>query len=42
METIVIDIDTLLEVTFDLTAEKCINKLKPVEIDYLLDTTKDW
>ncbi|WP_277398402.1 hypothetical protein [Neobacillus citreus] len=42
MGTLLIDIDKLLEATSDLTSEKNIGKLKPVEIDKLLDCTKDW
>lgn len=36
-----IDIDKLLDATADLTSEK-FNKIHQVEIDYLLDSTKDW
>lgn len=41
MGMIFIDIDKLLEATADLTSEKN-NKVKPVEIDILLENTKDW
>ncbi|WP_281288071.1 hypothetical protein [Bacillus rubiinfantis] len=37
-----IDIDTLLESTFDLTSENLYYFVKQVEIDMLLDRTKDW
>ncbi|WHX98861.1 hypothetical protein [Neobacillus sp. DY30] len=42
MGTIMIDIDKLLEKTANLTSEKCINKLKTIEIDKLLEQTQDW
>lgn len=37
-----IDIDKLLESTLDLTPENNSNKLKAIEIDQLLDSTRDW
>jgi hypothetical protein len=41
MGMVVIDIDKLLDATADLTSEKNY-KMKPVEIDKLLENTKDW
>ncbi len=37
-----IDIDMLLEATADLTSEKNSHKGKLVEIDQLLENTRDW
>jgi hypothetical protein len=37
-----IDIDKLLEATSDLTSEKNSTKVKKVEIDKLLDYTRNW
>ncbi len=37
-----IDIDKLLEATSDLTSEKNNNKVKNVEIDQLLENTRNW
>ena len=37
-----IDIDKLLEATSDLTSEKNNNKVKKVEIDQLLEKTRNW
>ncbi|WP_268875971.1 hypothetical protein [Neobacillus soli] len=37
-----IDIDKLLEVTSGLTSEKNSHKVKKVEIDQLLEKTRDW
>ncbi|MEH7416630.1 hypothetical protein FB550_11922 [Neobacillus bataviensis] len=37
-----IDIDKLLEATSDLTSEKNNNKVKKVEIDQLLENTRNW
>ncbi|GHI00912.1 hypothetical protein [Neobacillus kokaensis] len=42
MGTKVIDIDTLLEATLDLTTENSAFMMKQVEIDKLLDNTQDW
>jgi hypothetical protein len=42
MGTVLIDIDKLLEATSNLTTEKNNNKIKKVEIDLLLDKTRDW
>ncbi|WP_285290459.1 MULTISPECIES: hypothetical protein [unclassified Bacillus (in: firmicutes)] len=42
MGTVIIDIDKLLEVTSNLTSEKSNNKMKKVEIDLLLENTRDW
>ncbi|WP_285879621.1 hypothetical protein [Neobacillus mesonae] len=42
MGTMIIDIDTLLEATLDLTTENNSFKMKNVEIDKLLDNTQDW
>nr|WP_263326158.1 hypothetical protein [Neobacillus sp. Marseille-Q6967] len=42
MGIITIDIDKLLESTTDLTSEKTNNKLKKIEIDQLLERTRDW
>ncbi|MEH7502044.1 hypothetical protein V7152_08355 [Neobacillus drentensis] len=42
MGTVLIDIDKLLETTSNLTTEKNNNKIKKVEIDLLLDKTRDW
>ena len=37
-----IDIDKLLESTSNLTYEKNQLKIKPIEIDQLLEKTRDW
>jgi hypothetical protein len=42
MGTVIIDIDKLLEATSNLTSEKSNNKIKKVEIDLLLENTRDW
>lgn len=42
MMTNMIDIDKLLETTSDLTSEKINNSLIVIEIDQLLDCTRDW
>ncbi|CRK83713.1 hypothetical protein BN000_03704 [Neobacillus massiliamazoniensis] len=42
MITNMIDIDKLLETTLDLTSEKNSHKLLVIEIDQLLDRTRDW
>nr|WP_282599546.1 hypothetical protein [Priestia megaterium] len=42
MGTVIIDIDKLLEATSNLTSEKSNNKIKMVEIDLLLENTRDW
>lgn len=42
MGTVIIDIDKLLELTSNLTSEKNNNKVKKVEIDLLLENTRDW
>jgi hypothetical protein len=42
MGTMIIDIDKLLEATSNLTSEKNNNKVKKVEIDILLENTRDW
>ncbi|MED4203998.1 hypothetical protein [Neobacillus mesonae] len=42
MGIMVIDIDTLLEATLDLTTENSLFLMKQVEIDKLLDKTQDW
>jgi hypothetical protein len=42
MITNMIDIDKLLENTLDLTSEKNSHKLLVIEIDQLLDRTRDW
>jgi hypothetical protein len=42
MGTVIIDIDKLLEATSNLTSEKNTTKVKKVEIDLLLDNTRDW
>jgi hypothetical protein len=42
MGTTVIDIDKLLESTLDLTSAKGSNKIKSIEIDQLLESTRDW
>ncbi|MBM7655062.1 hypothetical protein [Neobacillus cucumis] len=42
MGTKLIDIDKLLEATSDLTSEKNNNKVKKVEIDQLLENTRNW
>lgn len=42
MGLIIVDIDKLLESTADLTSEKNGNKLKQIEIDQLLERTRDW
>lgn len=39
---VMIDIDKLLESTADLTSEKGNMKVKPVEIDQLLENTRNW
>jgi hypothetical protein len=41
MELIKIDIDQLLESTRDLTSENNTFKTKKIEIDYLLDLTRE-
>ncbi|MFZ7944422.1 MULTISPECIES: hypothetical protein [Bacillaceae] len=42
MGTILIDIDKLLESTSELTSEKNSHKMNLVEIDQLLEKTRDW
>ncbi|WHY75612.1 hypothetical protein QNH20_15915 [Neobacillus sp. WH10] len=42
MGNVLIDIDKLLEATSDLTSEKNSHKVKQVEIDQLLENTRDW
>ncbi|WP_303046827.1 hypothetical protein [Bacillus sp. MRMR6] len=43
MGVVLIDIDKLLESTTDLTSEKNVtNQKAPIEIDQLLDRTRDW
>ena len=42
MGTVLIDIDKLLEATSNLTSEKNNQKVKKVEIDLLLENTRDW
>ena len=42
MRVVTIDIDKLLEATSELTAEKNINNSRKVEIDELLDYTRNW
>ncbi|WP_462411847.1 hypothetical protein [Neobacillus sp. Marseille-QA0830] len=42
MGTVFIDIDKLLEATSNLPSEKSNYKIKQVEIDKLLESTKDW
>jgi hypothetical protein len=42
MGMILIDIDKLLETTSDLTSEKNYPKIKTIEIDQLLEKTRDW
>ncbi|MGG3468895.1 hypothetical protein ABES02_15610 [Neobacillus pocheonensis] len=42
MGNVLIDIDKLLEATVNLTSGKNSHKGKPVEIDQLLDNTRDW
>jgi hypothetical protein len=42
MGNAVIDIDKLLESTLDLTSEQSSSKLKAIEIDQLLERTRDW
>jgi len=42
METILIDIDQLLDATADLTSETDSWLAIPLEIDKLLENTKDW
>jgi hypothetical protein len=42
MANIMIDIDKLLETTLDLTSDKGSNKIKKIEIDLLLENTRDW
>lgn len=42
MGTVLIDIDNLLEATSDLTSEKNSHNVKKVEIDQLLENTRDW
>jgi hypothetical protein len=42
MPNVMIDIDKLLETTLDLTSEKGSNKIKTIEIDQLLEKTRDW
>lgn len=37
-----IDIDKLLESTLELTSETLKSKLKQIEIDQLLENTRDW
>lgn len=41
MGIVTIDIDKLLESTADLTSENS-NKMKPIEIDQLLERTREW
>jgi hypothetical protein len=42
MSIVLIDIDKLLEATTNLTSEKSIHNVKKVEIDQLLENTRDW
>ncbi|WP_278187298.1 MULTISPECIES: hypothetical protein [Bacillaceae] len=42
MGIVFIDIDKLLETTSDLTSEKNSQMVKRVEIDQLLEKTRDW
>ncbi|WP_277613999.1 hypothetical protein [Neobacillus muris] len=42
MGKVIIDIDKLLEATSNLPSENNNYKLKQVEIDKLLEWTKDW
>ncbi|WML40135.1 hypothetical protein RCG19_00150 [Neobacillus sp. OS1-2] len=42
MGIVFIDIDKLLETTSDLTSEKNSQMVKKVEIDQLLEKTRDW
>ncbi|WP_285851426.1 hypothetical protein [Neobacillus sp. MER 74] len=42
MGTVLIDIDKLLEATSNLTSEKNNNIVNKVEIDLLLENTRDW
>ncbi|MFJ5715276.1 hypothetical protein [Neobacillus sp. NPDC093127] len=42
MGIVLIDIDKLLEATTNLTSEKNIHNVKKVEIDQLLENTRDW
>ncbi|MFP5115140.1 hypothetical protein ACSU64_22555 [Bacillaceae bacterium C204] len=42
MGIVLIDIDKLLEATSNLTSEKNNQKVKKVEIDLLLENTRDW
>jgi hypothetical protein len=42
MANIMIDIDKLLETTLNLTSDKGSNKIKKIEIDQLLENTRDW
>jgi len=42
MGTVLIDIDKLLEATSNLTSEKNNNIVKKIEIDLLLENTRDW
>ncbi|MFK9092879.1 hypothetical protein [Bacillus salipaludis] len=42
MGNVLIDIDKLLEATSDLTSQKSSHKVKKVEIDQLLENTRDW
>ena len=42
MGIIKIDIDKLLESTVDLTSENNSFKLKQIEIDQLLEQTREW
>ncbi|WP_256358295.1 hypothetical protein [Bacillus sp. sid0103] len=42
MGTVLIDIDKLLEATSNLTTEKNNQKVKKIEIDLLLENTRDW
>jgi len=42
MPNVMIDIDKLLETTLNLTSEKGSNKIKTIEIDQLLEKTRDW
>ncbi|WP_257000286.1 hypothetical protein [Neobacillus jeddahensis] len=42
MGNILIDIDKLLEATSELTSEKNSHMVKMVEIDQLLENTREW
>ncbi|MEH7303403.1 hypothetical protein [Neobacillus drentensis] len=42
MGIVIIDIDKLLEATSGLTSEKNGYKVNAVEIDQLLENTRDW